>query len=309
MRLLAALLCLAPLTVSAQTYVRTDGTSRMTGPLTMTGAVIDLGDFTTTQRNALTPAVGMLLYNTTDGKLQCYQGSAWVDCVTSTLSAGAITGTLADNQVSDTLTCSILRGSGSVTDAVDLATGEVSGLMSLANLAPGTSAQVLMSSSAPVATWTTLSGDITVGATGVTAIGSGKVVLGMLATAPATRHLGGLVTDPAGSALVVGDGLAYLRVPAALNGWQLVTPIGMHASTVSSSGLPTVQLRNVTTGNDLLSTKVSLDASEKDSSTAATPAVVNASFKVVSTGDEIAIDVDVAGTGAKGLWIDLPFTP
>ena len=34
---------------------------------------------TTTQRNALTATAGMMIYNSTTNKLQCYNGSSWND--------------------------------------------------------------------------------------------------------------------------------------------------------------------------------------------------------------------------------------
>ena len=34
---------------------------------------------TTTQRNALTASAGMLIYNSTTNKLQCYNGTSWND--------------------------------------------------------------------------------------------------------------------------------------------------------------------------------------------------------------------------------------
>ena len=43
-----------------------------------TGALI-VPRMTTTQRNALTAAVGMIIYNTTDSKFQGYAGSSWVN--------------------------------------------------------------------------------------------------------------------------------------------------------------------------------------------------------------------------------------
>ncbi len=46
-----------------------------------------------------------------------------------------ITGTIADSQVSDTLTASLFTGSGSTSTAVDLATAEVAGDLPLANIA------------------------------------------------------------------------------------------------------------------------------------------------------------------------------
>ena len=41
--------------------------------------VLNLKSYTTTQRNALTSAAGDLIYNTTDSKVQFYNGSAWND--------------------------------------------------------------------------------------------------------------------------------------------------------------------------------------------------------------------------------------
>ena len=45
---------------------------------TTTGALL-LPRLTTTQRNALTAANGMIIYNTTDSKFQGYAGGAWVN--------------------------------------------------------------------------------------------------------------------------------------------------------------------------------------------------------------------------------------
>jgi hypothetical protein len=114
------------------------------------------------------------------------------------------------------------------------------------------------------------------------------------------------VTDPGGSALTTGDGKAYFRVPSTLNGCDIVA-VAAHVTTVSSSGTPTVQIHNVTDTVDVLSTAITIDANEKDSSTAATPAVINGSNDSVATADELRIDVDVAGTGAKGLIVELQF--
>jgi hypothetical protein len=116
-----------------------------------------------------------------------------------------------------------------------------------------------------------------------------------------------MVSDPNGSAITVGDGKAYYRVPAALNG-KVISAVAAHVTTVSSSGIPTVQIANVTNGVDVLSTKLTIDASEKDSSTAAVPAVINAANDDVATADELRIDIDVAGTGAKGLMVEMVFT-
>jgi hypothetical protein len=114
------------------------------------------------------------------------------------------------------------------------------------------------------------------------------------------------VSDPNGSAITTGDGKAYLRINSVLNGYNLVG-VAAHVTTVSSSGIPTFQIANVTDTVDMLSTKLTIDANEKDSSTAATAAVIDGAHDDVATGDELRIDCDVAGTGAKGLIVELTF--
>jgi len=46
--------------------------------VTGTGGAMKLNTVTTTQRNALTAAVGMIVYNSTTSKIEAYAGSAWV---------------------------------------------------------------------------------------------------------------------------------------------------------------------------------------------------------------------------------------
>ena len=107
--------------------------------------------------------------------------------------------------------------------------------------------------------------------------------------------------------LTTGDGKLIFMVPAELNGLDLVDAQAAVTS-VSSSGLPTIQVRNVTNANvDMLSTRITIDQSEFTSYTAATPRVIDTAADNVATGDLIAIDVDVAGTGAGGLLVNLVF--
>jgi len=40
---------------------------------------LNLKSYTTTQRDALTSAAGDIIYNTTDSKVQFYNGSSWSD--------------------------------------------------------------------------------------------------------------------------------------------------------------------------------------------------------------------------------------
>lgn len=109
-----------------------------------------------------------------------------------------------------------------------------------------------------------------------------------------------------GTDLTTGDGKMYFTIPIELNGMDLVS-VGAHVYTVSSSGLPTVMIHNLTDTVDVLSTAITIDANEKDSKDATTPAVIDTANDDVVTGDEIRIDVDVAGTGTKGLEVRLGF--
>ena len=40
---------------------------------------LNVKSYTTTQRNALTSAAGYIIYNSTDSKVQFYNGSSWSD--------------------------------------------------------------------------------------------------------------------------------------------------------------------------------------------------------------------------------------
>lgn len=107
--------------------------------------------------------------------------------------------------------------------------------------------------------------------------------------------------------LATGNGKVIVVISADLNGFTL-TDAQAYVTTVSSSGNPTIQIRNTTSGNaNMLSTAITIDANETSSYTAATPPVVDPAHQTVSTGDLIAIDVSAAGTGAKGLGVVLTF--
>lgn len=109
--------------------------------------------------------------------------------------------------------------------------------------------------------------------------------------------------------LTTGDGKFTFAISAELNAMNLADA-DAYVTTVSSSGTPTIQIRNITNGNvDMLSTPITIDANENTSYTAVAPAVVNTANDNVATGDLLTVDVDVAGTGAKGLGIILKFTP
>jgi hypothetical protein len=121
----------------------------------------------------------------------------------------------------------------------------------------------------------------------------------------AARKIQIKVIDDA-TVLTTGDGKMIFVVSDDLGGLNL-TDADAYVTTVSSSGLPTIQIRNITQTADMLTTRITIDASEFTSYTAATAAVIDTANDDVATGDLIAIDVDVAGTGTKGLGVILTF--
>ena len=110
----------------------------------------------------------------------------------------------------------------------------------------------------------------------------------------------------AATALTTGDGKAYVTVPNTVSGMDLISA---HAAvyTAPTAGVPLIQIHNATDGADMLSTVISIDTNEYNSYTAATQPVVNTGHDDVVQGDIIRVDVDVAGTGTKGLDIALIF--
>lgn len=106
------------------------------------------------------------------------------------------------------------------------------------------------------------------------------------------------------TAITVGDGRFIFRVPAEMAG-MVITSVRAYVTTVSSSGTPTFQIRSITDSVDVLSTLLTIDVSEKSSTTAVTAAVINTANDDLADDEELAIDIDVAGTGAKGAGITI----
>jgi len=105
-----------------------------------------------------------------------------------------------------------------------------------------------------------------------------------------------------------GDGKVFVHVPAAFNGMNLIS---VHAQlfTTGTTGTEDIQIRNVTKTQDMLSTIITIDTGELSSTTAATPAVIDATKDDVSTNDTLAVDIDAVHSGgvAGGLGITLGF--
>jgi hypothetical protein len=100
------------------------------------------------------------------------------------------------------------------------------------------------------------------------------------------------------TAITTGAGKTKFRMPYAFT----LTGVRASLSTASSSGVVTVDVNEG--GASILGTnKLSIDANETTSSTAAT--AVDLSDTALADDAEITIDIDAAGTGAKGLKVTL----
>jgi hypothetical protein len=102
------------------------------------------------------------------------------------------------------------------------------------------------------------------------------------------------------TAITTGTAKITFRTPYACT----LTEVRASLSTASSSGLPTFDINE--NGTSILSTKLTIDANEKTSTTATTPVVISDS--ALADDAEITIDIDVAGTEAKGAKITMYLT-
>ncbi|ASY62536.1 Phage protein [Sinorhizobium sojae CCBAU 05684] len=97
--------------------------------------------------------------------------------------------------------------------------------------------------------------------------------------------------------LTTGTAKVTFRMPRAVT----LTAVRASLTTASSSGVVTVDINEG--GVSILSTAITIDANEKTSTTAATPPVISDSS--LADDAEMTIDIDTAGTGAKGLKVAL----
>lgn len=109
--------------------------------------------------------------------------------------------------------------------------------------------------------------------------------------APDPAVLAVAVSDETTS-ITTGTAKVTFRMPFAMT----VTAVRASLATASTSGTPTFDINEG--GSSILGTKLSIDANEKTSTTAASAATITDS--ALADDAEITIDIDVAGTGAKG---------
>ncbi len=103
----------------------------------------------------------------------------------------------------------------------------------------------------------------------------------------------------------VANGLFIFAIPEDVGGGALQSAEAF--LTTAASGSTVVQIRNVTTGFDMLSTAITIDVANFTSHTATARSVVNPLYEAVSKSDRVAVDVRTAGAGGKGLGVILGF--
>lgn len=110
--------------------------------------------------------------------------------------------------------------------------------------------------------------------------------------------------------VVVGNvaGGVFFRVPAWMNGYVITDVVAAHNILAGGTGTTTVQIVNDTQSADVLSTELTIDVGDFDSSTATTPAVIDTSEDVLTTGDQIVIDVDAVPSGGAPLGLLVSIT-
>lgn len=100
-----------------------------------------------------------------------------------------------------------------------------------------------------------------------------------------------------------GDGKAYITIPEALNGMNLIRAQAT-VVTAGTTNATTVMIHNKTDANDMLSGAISIASA----GTVGTVGTINTSFDDVATNDVLRIDVDsVSTTKPKGLQVILEF--
>ena len=109
------------------------------------------------------------------------------------------------------------------------------------------------------------------------------------------------------TALTTGAGKATFRMPQAAT----ITAVRASVTTAPAGDVLTVDINKATGPASLLSTKLTIDAGEKTSTTAATAAILDTNENGVVDDEEITIDIDTIGssTAGAGLKVTIYYTP
>lgn len=156
-------------------------------------------------------------------------------------------------------------------------------------------------------TWQTLTNDISGYITGATQSAPGVVEEAtdaeIITATDADRYVtpAGLKRKKENFCVAVSDETTAITTGTAKITWRTpyaftVTDVRASINTTSSSGVPTFDINEA--GTTIISTKLTIDVGEETSTTAAAAAVI--SDTSLADDAEMTVDIDVAGTGAKG---------
>jgi hypothetical protein len=135
------------------------------------------------------------------------------------------------------------------------------------------------------------------GRTGAVTLTTADLTNWATATASMAKENIQVVCSDLTTSISVATSVAVFRMPYGMT----VTDIRASLSTASTSGIVTIDVKK--SGVSVLSTKVTIDATERTSKTAAAPAVISSA--TFADDVEVTIDINTAGTGAKGLVVTL----
>ena len=114
-----------------------------------------------------------------------------------------------------------------------------------------------------------------------------------------------VLDDTTDTAVADGEG-DFEWVPGDILAGYNIVDIECGVYVAGTTNTTDIQLHNVTSAADVLSTKCTIDSTETSSHTAATAAVISASEDDITSADRFRFDVDaISTTAAKGLWIEL----
>jgi len=106
-------------------------------------------------------------------------------------------------------------------------------------------------------------------------------------------HIGVAVGDET-TALTTGTAKTTFRMPAAMT----LTSVRATVTTAPAGSVLTVDINEG--GSTILTTKITIDASEKTSTTAAIAAVIAGAGPALADDAEMTIDIDTVGSGTAG---------
>lgn len=277
------------------------GTYTLGGTPTFPAAVVTLtGSQTLTNKTLTAPVLGGTVTGTyTIGGTPTFPAAVVQLTTTQTLTNKTLTAPVLGGTATGTYTLG-----GTPTISAPILSGTVTGTYTIGGTPTFPSSVVQLTTTQTLTNKTLTSPTMTAPVLGTPA--SGNLANCTFPTAVTTKEVGLEVFAPT-VATEVGDGAVYFQIPASFNGKNL-TAVRAFVVSAGTTGTLNVQVHNVTSGQNMLSTAMTIDSGELTTATAAAAAVIDGAEDDVATNDVIRIDVDaVHSTPAEGLVVTLEF--